>query len=256
MAGAVDGKLVENSPTYKSLEEVYGAHDLKARVLHRDALRAGRIARSGMASNEEWLAARAPHQCDFPLALHLLIDTSANMVGETEQSVLDSLPAIGKFFDQSHPGSTLSISFFRDKPIEGFGNKEDYCLKTVAVDSKDIDAISAAYEGESSEGGGDWLNNHFGALIQLMKSPITIPWLNDPLKTHVILLISNTAPHFAGDGGEAESQLANFTTFHEDALDIACEKIYYPSPKDVKMALRDANAYLATIVLDSNSKGG
>eukprot|EP01054_Gregarina_sp_Poly1_P006768 Gregarina_sp_Poly_1__6767@NODE_364_length_9189_cov_605_028174_g300_i0_p3_GENE_NODE_364_length_9189_cov_605_028174_g300_i0NODE_364_length_9189_cov_605_028174_g300_i0_p3_ORF_typecomplete_len412_score51_45Integrin_beta/PF00362_18/2_3e10VWA/PF00092_28/0_078_NODE_364_length_9189_cov_605_028174_g300_i015992834 len=252
-AGATAATVAKHTPLFNSIQQVYGAHDYSKKVLSRDALRANKLFRSGVLSNPEMIEVRRPHHCVFPMNLHLLIDTTSSMNGGPEQAVLDSFPAIAEYLS-IHPGSTLSISYFRDKPVDGLGSAGDYCLKAGPV-LVDADAVEESYEKEESIGGGDWLNNHLGAIIEILESPNSIPWLVNESATPVILMITNTGPHFAQDGGEESwPELSAYTFYDESEGERICQNHYYPSPAAVKRSLTNSNAYIATVIMDADAR--
>eukprot|EP01053_Blabericola_migrator_P002192 Blabericola_migrator_1__2191@NODE_1603_length_4188_cov_396_205775_g1046_i0_p2_GENE_NODE_1603_length_4188_cov_396_205775_g1046_i0NODE_1603_length_4188_cov_396_205775_g1046_i0_p2_ORF_typecomplete_len302_score72_42Integrin_beta/PF00362_18/3_3e08_NODE_1603_length_4188_cov_396_205775_g1046_i01781083 len=172
------------------------------------------------------------------------------MSGAPEQTVLDAIDGLDAYVAK-HPGSKLSLSTFRDKPVEGLGEADDYCVKTL-VENGSVDDVADAYQGVLSYGGGDWLNDHFGALAQVLHADSA--WLEDKDSTHVVLLLTNSAPHFKHDGGDAHySYLAEVTNTTE-LTEANCATTYYPSPRVIRNLLDQTNTYLAVVVLDEETE--
>eukprot|EP01056_Protomagalhaensia_sp_Gyna25_P005192 Protomagalhaensia_sp_Gyna_25__5191@NODE_620_length_2995_cov_1292_728011_g481_i0_p1_GENE_NODE_620_length_2995_cov_1292_728011_g481_i0NODE_620_length_2995_cov_1292_728011_g481_i0_p1_ORF_typecomplete_len199_score45_28Integrin_beta/PF00362_18/1_2e05VWA_2/PF13519_6/0_0072VWA/PF00092_28/0_15_NODE_620_length_2995_cov_1292_728011_g481_i014722068 len=194
-------------------------------MLSRRALRARKLLKGQLLLDDEFLNSRAPTNCSFPLSIHFLVDDTAGMA-EKKSQLVPAIRALDDFF-LKHSGSSYALSLFRDKPVEHLGESDDFCINTLVESGSSLDEVAAAYSAAATPGGGgDSRNNHFGAIANLLDP--TKDWIRDSSQAHLILLITDTPPHFAQDGGESyHSSLLPVTDIrHTDPE--SCSEYYYP----------------------------
>eukprot|EP01057_Protomagalhaensia_wolfi_P000771 Protomagalhaensia_wolfi_Nauph_80__770@NODE_1442_length_1528_cov_58_606447_g1115_i0_p1_GENE_NODE_1442_length_1528_cov_58_606447_g1115_i0NODE_1442_length_1528_cov_58_606447_g1115_i0_p1_ORF_typecomplete_len413_score86_58Integrin_beta/PF00362_18/4_1e08VWA_2/PF13519_6/0_081_NODE_1442_length_1528_cov_58_606447_g1115_i0521290 len=243
--------LAVDESAFLSIDTVYGAHDFTRKILSRRALRARKLLKSQLLLNEEFLSSRAPTNCSFPLSIHFLVDDTAGMA-EKKPQLVSAIRALDDFF-VNHTGSSYALSLFRDKPVEHLGESDDFCINTLVESGSSLDEVADAYSAAPTPaGGGDSRNNHFGAVTNLLEP--TKDWIRDSSQSHLILLLTDTPPHFAEDGGETYySSLAPVTELtHTDPE--TCSEYYYPKPRMLQDGLDSTNSYLGVLVVENQAR--
>eukprot|EP01056_Protomagalhaensia_sp_Gyna25_P001683 Protomagalhaensia_sp_Gyna_25__1682@NODE_1878_length_1452_cov_557_767162_g1545_i0_p1_GENE_NODE_1878_length_1452_cov_557_767162_g1545_i0NODE_1878_length_1452_cov_557_767162_g1545_i0_p1_ORF_typecomplete_len379_score78_16Integrin_beta/PF00362_18/1_5e19VWA/PF00092_28/0_0014_NODE_1878_length_1452_cov_557_767162_g1545_i02221358 len=228
------------------LPRVYGELRPKA-VAALQARHASRL-RMRKAVEADHAVKRSPTACDFPLDLHILQDATGSFQADFHESATNTLAALRPLY-KAHPGSTISLTMFRDKPINQLGEVNDYCIRRQAIRSTNIEQLAAIYNRTVSSGGWDWQENQFAAIVEVLSSPIKFPWMANPAATKMVIMITDSSPHFEGDTPQAlYPELRPWETFTENKANQYCRQHYYPSPDQVATAIESAEVYLATIV--------
>eukprot|EP01055_Gregarina_sp_Pseudo9_P000664 Gregarina_sp_Pseudo_9__663@NODE_1421_length_1615_cov_102_258883_g1319_i0_p1_GENE_NODE_1421_length_1615_cov_102_258883_g1319_i0NODE_1421_length_1615_cov_102_258883_g1319_i0_p1_ORF_typecomplete_len385_score100_66Integrin_beta/PF00362_18/4_3e20VWA/PF00092_28/0_017_NODE_1421_length_1615_cov_102_258883_g1319_i03541508 len=191
---------------------------------------------------------RSTETCDFPIDLHILQDATGSFEADFLVAADEVVPRLNPIL-KYHPGSTVSLTMFRDKPLNELGEENDYCVRPVAVRTDNLEALSGLYRSELSSGGYDWPENQFGALVEILQSPTKIPWMTNPDASKLIVLITDAPPHFAGDGKDGNyPQLTPWTGFNEAQADQICSTNYYPTPDQVANAVTSADVRVGFVI--------
>eukprot|EP01054_Gregarina_sp_Poly1_P006767 Gregarina_sp_Poly_1__6766@NODE_364_length_9189_cov_605_028174_g300_i0_p4_GENE_NODE_364_length_9189_cov_605_028174_g300_i0NODE_364_length_9189_cov_605_028174_g300_i0_p4_ORF_typecomplete_len378_score59_25Integrin_beta/PF00362_18/1_6e02Integrin_beta/PF00362_18/9_2e15VWA/PF00092_28/0_006_NODE_364_length_9189_cov_605_028174_g300_i01521285 len=232
---------------YPSLEEVHG----KLNLTRVNQIAASRRRRSRAFSlyDSRRGAHRSTEVCDFPMDVHILQDATGSFQPDFKVAAAQVIPNLAPLL-YHHPGSTISLSMFRDKPINELGELEDYCMKPLISRTQDLAALSHFYDIEFASGGWDFAENQYGALIEVLQSPSKYPWMTNPDAEKLVILITDAPPHYAGDGGEATySFLEPWTSWSEQRSEELCSKHYYPTPDEVASVVTTSDVHLGIIIV-------
>lgn len=248
---------------YISVFETYGnltsaaraANSRMAVAAHEHAAMSGLRARSDMTA---FKSLRTPDNCIFPLDVLILQDLSGSHQGDFRETILKTLPSIAATLPLQHPGSLFSLVTYRDKPVNELGEVEDDCFTVQSLNEEDPMDLEAYLLAEEAGGGWDYPENQYGGLLAALKSPKTIGWRTNPKATPVIIHITDSEPHYEGDGRQSlYPQLAPWgADYDEDLADEYCNNRYYPAPNVVQQAILESGVYVSHIIVRPEWQSG
>lgn len=194
---------------------------------------------------------RMKNNCNFPLEIILLYDTSLGMEEALKEIGRDEVEDwVANIFNK-HPGTSVALASFRDKPLWPHGDPEtDYCVKLHVPLSKDAAKenlrIADEFQWLRAEGGGDPAENHLGAMLSLLDDDM-VGWQNEKA-TRLVVLLTDSISHFAGDGTNVH-RLPSMTGpgFLDDSYQ--CIQEDYPSLDQLKEARNRRQTWIGFIVI-------
>eukprot|EP01054_Gregarina_sp_Poly1_P003186 Gregarina_sp_Poly_1__3185@NODE_1904_length_3115_cov_606_284121_g1231_i0_p2_GENE_NODE_1904_length_3115_cov_606_284121_g1231_i0NODE_1904_length_3115_cov_606_284121_g1231_i0_p2_ORF_typecomplete_len294_score31_45Integrin_beta/PF00362_18/5_6e27VWA/PF00092_28/3_1e06VWA_3/PF13768_6/7e05VWA_2/PF13519_6/0_014VWA_2/PF13519_6/7e03_NODE_1904_length_3115_cov_606_284121_g1231_i021563037 len=196
---------------------------------------------------------RLPHKCNFPLEILLVQDATNGFQDDIVEMTEQQLDLMITGLQLTHPGSYFGLFSFKDKPIDPHGSANDYCFQLDSMLSQDLHKIHRAYQQLHIGGGGDAAEAQLAALLAAASSEAP-GWGIDPLATRLIVLITDSEPHFQGDN-ENVNQLPAYTTSEKESLSgeilrNSCHSYYYPTVEQVINAVHARNSYVAFFIFD------
>lgn len=148
----------------------------------------------------------------------------------------------------------IGIMSFRDKPLWPLGNQatnensySDYCTKLEQPFTDNITRLSEWYASASAQGGGDAKGVQFYAIYRAVES-YDFQWRPDADK--LLILITDSPPHFAGDGSTDGMNLQPFSGSFSASDQADCISEDYPSADQVRAALHDSGVLSAYLVVN------
>lgn len=208
-------------------------------------------------SEEYWNVRRADN-CVFPLEVVIVQDATYSFHDDYEMMRTTQIDLMTSALNATHPGTKYGVVSFRDIPIWTLGdpNAGDYCHRFEKPLSTDQNQIKEVYATMIPVGGGDAPEDQFGALIATAQSNVPGWSPAGSQATRLIVLATDSMPH-SGDDGKNTFGLAPYgDSFDEGNAQEQCIATYYPFPKDVKKALENRAAYMATLVYDGDYQNG
>jgi hypothetical protein len=240
-----------SAPLPKTLETVYGVNKRTHSV---------RPFRSWADKNvmtkrpTSYKSMRSGENCSFPLDVMLLVDATASTQDNRDIIVNQELPKFYSMLEEKHPNSRLGLMSFKDKPIPTLGWEGDYCERLDnPLAAANLDEIQAGILALWPNGGGDPAENQFGAIIDALQNP-AVGWepTESRLSTRVMIVMTDSWPHFADDGLNAYG----LTEYEASApSDTRCTKQYYPSPELVRDIQQETETYMIFLVFDADYAG-
>eukprot|EP01053_Blabericola_migrator_P002971 Blabericola_migrator_1__2970@NODE_1859_length_3646_cov_357_337804_g1189_i0_p1_GENE_NODE_1859_length_3646_cov_357_337804_g1189_i0NODE_1859_length_3646_cov_357_337804_g1189_i0_p1_ORF_typecomplete_len378_score65_90Integrin_beta/PF00362_18/2e22VWA/PF00092_28/0_00015VWA/PF00092_28/4_6e03Med25_VWA/PF11265_8/0_0056_NODE_1859_length_3646_cov_357_337804_g1189_i019303063 len=197
--------------------------------------------------DERYHATRTIENCSFPLEILFVQDTTLSYHDDIARLKQTELERMIDRLKTTHPGTGYGVVTFKDKPITPLGNWDDYCVKFETPISTDPKGMLDVYSLLDMYGGGDPPEAQYHALLAACQSS-TPGWGSVNGATRLIIMSTDSAPHFEGDGHNAQDLVAFTGFFNEEASAVQCLTEYYPTPTQVKNALRLRQAYLGVLV--------
>lgn len=227
--------LLGLTSSYISLEEAYGVVNETATLI-------------------PWNLRANKKDCDSPLEIVIVQDVSDSFQPHIDNMRDVQIAQMTQVLGQSHPGTKFSVLSFRDKPIWPHGSKGDFCQRFESPLSANATHVSEVYSRLVSAGGADPAENQFGAIVAAAQS--SSPEWSQSRATRLIVLATDACPHFADDGLNQNGLKAFSGRFDDKRSEEQCSEEYYPSPAQVKAALRERQAFLAQLIFDGDETNG
>ena len=130
----------------------------------------------------------------FSLDLIFAIDTTGSMWDDID-NVKASASAIVDDVLSDIPGARIAVVDYRDFPVDPYGDPGDYEFNDVLSFSTDKPTIVAAIQGLNVDGGNDWRESVYSALMHSIDSTSLGSWRGSDQAAKVIILMGDAPPH-------------------------------------------------------------
>eukprot|EP01057_Protomagalhaensia_wolfi_P001985 Protomagalhaensia_wolfi_Nauph_80__1984@NODE_2254_length_1150_cov_551_247525_g1759_i0_p1_GENE_NODE_2254_length_1150_cov_551_247525_g1759_i0NODE_2254_length_1150_cov_551_247525_g1759_i0_p1_ORF_typecomplete_len300_score43_77Integrin_beta/PF00362_18/1_5e20VWA/PF00092_28/0_096VWA/PF00092_28/4_6e03_NODE_2254_length_1150_cov_551_247525_g1759_i01351034 len=230
----------------KTLSEVYGEVGTPTSMLpfHR---RPSTRATGESRFTEDYYKHRTEEICDFPIEIVILQDLTQSFDDDIANMRATQIPLMVEAISATHPGSAFATVTFKDKPLWPLGNPGDYCEAFGSSMSTDPAGVIADYAAAVASGGGDPPESQFHALVAATQSN-TPGWDLVPTAARLIVVSTDAAPHFEGDGFNIFNLPVFSGTFDEANHDLQCVQEYYPGPDVVRKSILNRQVYVGALV--------
>eukprot|EP01053_Blabericola_migrator_P006045 Blabericola_migrator_1__6044@NODE_3045_length_2088_cov_1140_209797_g1901_i0_p1_GENE_NODE_3045_length_2088_cov_1140_209797_g1901_i0NODE_3045_length_2088_cov_1140_209797_g1901_i0_p1_ORF_typecomplete_len412_score94_27Integrin_beta/PF00362_18/1_5e19VWA/PF00092_28/5_7e06VWA_2/PF13519_6/0_038_NODE_3045_length_2088_cov_1140_209797_g1901_i07231958 len=243
--------VANDSTTFKTLEDVFGP-------LEPVESMAPKVPRSRAADVlDSYKATRLPDECIFPLDIVLVQDSTDSFTDDYPHMIGTQLSLMVSNLKETHPGSTVGLISFRDKPITPFGIPptpengyySDYCARIDVPLSDNVTALTEAYLANPPNGGGDAPENQFHTLLGATQAQ-GLAWPSALDRTKLVVMVTDAPPHFGSDGSDPQGMIPFGGNFDEDDIDGQCVTEFYPEPEQVQQGILAVGAYAAFVIYD------
>ncbi|MEM8638764.1 MAG: vWA domain-containing protein [Cyanobacteria bacterium P01_G01_bin.54] len=125
------------------------------------------------------------------LDISLLFDTTGSMGSAIEGVKEKALELVGELLED-RPGTRVSVAEYRDFPTSPYGDPGDFTYQPRLGFSSDINAINNAIDSLAVDGGGDFPESAYTALVNTIDGQGIGDWREDAKKT--IILMTDAPP--------------------------------------------------------------